>query len=450
MNNIFTYNDIMDNPTSTILTEDTITHRIIKTEEEFDALEKSWNLLCERTNSFVFQTYDWNRTWWKYFGVFSKLQIFVLYDEETVVGIAPIFCDQYTLFGRNPYTYLRMIGSTTSKTEEGVLLGQKAYSDYLQFLIHDEYVTPFYYHLIKFLKNEVRYDELILDEIPEHSSTLTILEKDFASFGYDVSINDASKTSFVVPNNNWDDYLNNLSRNERKNVRKCIRTFDSGETRIFRIERLDVRDDFQRYLERFIVMHQEQWNKAGFPGTFAEKCMSHFFLETSMKLHDEESLRLYALLPEGAGSNENYVAMSIVIVDSTRMYLQHSAMDISSDFLQYGPGKTLNTANILEAVQSQKIFDFLRGDEAYKFRLANHINQNKTIIVSIKSGHRRLYRWIVMLVQRVRKRLAIERVRKQIKMKQSPSITGWCSYLYFILTRLIHRRSHALKRTDKS
>jgi hypothetical protein len=417
-----------------------IKHRVIQSEKEFDELITDWNLLCEHTDSHVFQTYEWNRTWWTHFGLYGKLQIFVLYDDDSIVGIAPLFIDEYTLFGLKTYTILRMIGSGIRKTEDGVLLGSKAYSDYLQFLIKDGYETSFYEHLMVYIKKEILFDAMILEEIPELSSTLELLENDFTSSGFKVHIKNASKTTVIEPEKNgWDGYLKKLSGNERKNVRKSIRKTDHNKDNIFRIVKHENNEDFELYLNRLIELHQDQWNREGFPGTFSQKIMKNFFLETCRKLQKKGSIWIYTLLPAEATGVENTVAIAIVIVYNNQMYLQHGAMDMSSPFIHIGPGKILNTTIIQDAVQSGLTFDFLRGDEVYKQRLANKINQNITIEISSESVPKILLRKMVDSTQYLKKRYANELIRKDIVAKNHSLTVGWYHYSLFLFSRLANK-----------
>lgn len=418
-----------------------IRHTVIDSKEDFDNLESKWNRLSEQTNGSIFQTFDWNRTWWEYFGDYGKLQIFVLYDGDEIVGIAPLFLDKYSLFGISSFTWLRLIGSNVRKTQEGTLMGTNAYSDYLQFEMLDEYKVSFYEHLMDFIKNETRFDALILEEIPENSSTLDILENDFASIGFNVDIKIESKTSLIVPRGKgWEGYLKNLSTKERRNVRKSLRSIDGSSNDEVRVVKLDNNhDDFELYLEHFMELHTDQWNREGFPGTFLQKSMKNFFLETCGKLIEKKFIRIYTLTPIGSTGIENSVAMAIVINYNNRLYLQHGGMDMTSPLLNIGPGMLLNATIIKEAVEGELIFDFLRGDEKYKERLANKINQNRTIEISSASGRKDLIRKMISINQKLKKRFINEIVRKNLISKNHSYFSGWYHYIQFLFDRLANK-----------
>jgi len=418
---------------------DTIERRIIKSEKEFDALESEWNLLCERTDSHIFQTYDWNRTWWNHFGAKGELQIFALYDRDTLVGIAPLFFDRTHIIGIKPYSCLRFIGSYISKIADGVLLGTKSYSDYLQFLIDKDYLNVFFRHFSDFLMHEIYFDELILEEVPENSSTLTILECDFSHNGYEVNVNNASVSYNILPENSWEDYLNNLTSKERNNVRRSQKKMGNTKKKLFCVEDLQYPTKIAETINRFIELHQKQWNIRGLPGSFAETCMHQFFMDVSQKLYKNGQLNIKTLQPVGTNGLKYCFAIDVNLEYKDRIYGQHRALDITSPYFKKAPGKVLLTATIKDAVLKQKTFDFLRGQEKYKERLATAVKQNKNIRIGVSSVHRKWAGRILTKIYGMQKKIAVESVRFHIIKDQNKYSSAIFQYISSVLERIIKR-----------
>ena len=416
-----------------------IDHRIINSEKKFDELKTDWNLLCERTDSSVFQIYDWNRTWWNYFGALGELQIFVLYDGETLVGIAPLFFDRTAIAGMKSYTRLRMIGSEISTTEEGPLLGFKTYSDYLQFLIDEKYIKLFFEHLSYFLTNEVKFDELLLEEVPENSSTLNIRNYDFSSNGYELSISNASSSYIVLSEDSWEDYMKNLTSKERNNIRRNQKNTQNEKEKLFRLEEFELNGDVKKPLNRFIELHQKQWNAKGQPGTFTENSMHLFFMDVSQKLYKNGHLKINTIQPDGKHGLEHCLAIDINLVYKNRIYGQHRAMDFESSYSTKSPGKALLIASIKDAVQSQRAFDFLRGKEKYKKRLATSMNQNKTVQICVSSGYRKWVGRILSILNRIYKKITFEGVRLQVFKNQNKSGLAITRYFRSLFERMKRR-----------
>jgi len=414
-------------------------HRTITSEKEFNALESDWNLLCERTDSHVFQTYDWNRTWWNHFGAKGDLQIFALYDRDTLVGIAPLFFDRTNIIGMKPYSCLRMICSQISCTEDGVIPGFKSHSDYLQFLIDKDYVNSFFKHFLHFLMHEIYFDELILEEVPENSSTLAILDHDFSADGFEISVSNASSGYNVLPEDNWEEYLKTLKSDVRNKVRKCQKRIGNGGKKFFHVKKIEQSDDIKQTLNQFVELHEKQWNSKGMPSTFAETSMHRFFMDVSPKLHKNGYLKINTLQPEGTEGLEHCIAIDTILEYKDRMYGQHRAMDIKSTYIKKAPGKVLLTVAIKDAIKSNKLFDFLGGLERYKKRFANTVFQNKTIRLSVSSGHRKWLGKILSAIQCTQKRKAIECSRLQVVNNQNRSAIGIMRYICSVFKRIAKR-----------
>jgi CelD/BcsL family acetyltransferase involved in cellulose biosynthesis len=71
---------------------DTLTITEITSEDAFDAIRASWNTLLERLPlASPFHSWEWNRTWWRYFGQNGRLRILIFRRAEAVVGIAQLY-----------------------------------------------------------------------------------------------------------------------------------------------------------------------------------------------------------------------------------------------------------------------------------------------------------------------------------------------------------------------
>ena len=63
---------------------------ILITMDQFINLKGEWeSLYNSRKNPCIFQSYEWNFTWWKHFGIGYELAIIAVYEKDRVVGIGP-------------------------------------------------------------------------------------------------------------------------------------------------------------------------------------------------------------------------------------------------------------------------------------------------------------------------------------------------------------------------
>src|ERR1700694_5670006 len=66
--------------------------------ESFDELRVEWNALVDKMECpSPFQSWEWNRTWWKHFGGHDKLRILVFRRGQQAVGIAPLYARSHGL-----------------------------------------------------------------------------------------------------------------------------------------------------------------------------------------------------------------------------------------------------------------------------------------------------------------------------------------------------------------
>lgn len=83
-NTIETHNQISKGGLST---------EVLSTDEEFEQIANEWNELVEVVDVDIFQTFEWQRTWWKYFGGNNLLHIVLFRKGSQLVGIMPLFID---------------------------------------------------------------------------------------------------------------------------------------------------------------------------------------------------------------------------------------------------------------------------------------------------------------------------------------------------------------------
>jgi CelD/BcsL family acetyltransferase involved in cellulose biosynthesis len=87
-----------------------ITLSEIRREDDFDALRDEWDRLVDSLEvPSPFQSWTWNRVWWRHFGAGSVLRILVFREKNDVVGIAPLYQKRYGI-GRLGLAGLAPIG----------------------------------------------------------------------------------------------------------------------------------------------------------------------------------------------------------------------------------------------------------------------------------------------------------------------------------------------------
>lgn len=349
--------------------------------EGFENLSERWNDLTLESDSYIFQTYDWNRVWWKYFGAGQQLNILLFKKNNELIGIAPLFLDTFSVSGFTIYNCLRFIGSTVSQPEGEELQGLLPYSDYMDFIIkpgfEEAVITEFSRYLIG---TNLDFDELILEEVPEKSALWSHLIPVMNREGFNFQVKESSGCPIIELGCSWEEHLNSLSKSSRYRTRRYVKKATKPDYKIFDVKGVDNVQGVEEAYEHLVNLHQERWNDIGFPGTFGEDRMYQFFKEISTEFFKKgwSQLKLVNAIEEDG----KCVAVDLIFKYKDRTYLVHRAIDGSSPSVEESPGNVALYMMVKEAAEEKKKeFDLLRGTESYKFRSANSLLTNKSVEV---------------------------------------------------------------------
>ena len=415
--------------------------KIIKDVNDFEALEQEWNALAWKSDSHIFQTYEWNRIWWKHFGTNKKLHIVAVYLENKLVGIAPFFEDDVHLFDHKVYSCLRFLGSYVSQPEGEPLTGSISYSDYLGCIIHPEYENLFCRLILQHFKEvKSEFNEIILDEVSEDSAIYHTMIPLMGKSNYELSyqVEQASSSPVIQLDPTWKAYLDSLSVKDRYNARRYFKRSKKGNKKAFKIEKIENTDELSGVLENMIRMHQQQWNSRGFAGTFAEKRMREFFIEIAEVFYENGWIELNTAVPEEA--DVEYVAVDAILTYKDRVYLMHRGMDKDSLYRKQGPGNVLLYARLNKAINDgMKVFDMLRGEEEFKLRMATKINQNKKNIICFGYKPERLVPRFAKMYLKIIRHIKLEKIQFNIVFSGKSFFKGITEYIQFLHRRIKHK-----------
>ncbi|WP_020404168.1 GNAT family N-acetyltransferase [Gracilimonas tropica] len=360
---------------------------IVTSEQDFDSLEVSWSQLCEASECSIFQTFEWNRTWWKYFGNSNSLHLVILKREGEMIAIFPLFRDSVEVLGHSFYTALRFLGSNVSQPQKANMLGLISYTDYLDGIIKKGEAGFAYELIVPYLAGIFpQMDEIILDVIPEQSAfwmhALPLIHKEFSR----VHIIDQEPSQLIVCSSSWQDYLTRLNKNRRYKAKTALRKIHgAGSERIFQVRSPKSEDEFIKMWNQFVDLHQKKWNKLGSIGTFYERSNLQFHQDISLQFFKKGWAQIYALSP--IQDENELLAMDLNYMFKGRMYGAHTVTNTDSEYYKEGPGTALFFETLLNAIeQNFTSYDFLRGSEAYKYAVSDLTFRNRT--VHLKSNRR--------------------------------------------------------------
>lgn len=312
----------------------------VATEETFEQLWKDWEaLLSHCPGQRVFQTPTWHHLWWQEMADGAELHLTSLREDGKLVGLAPLMC----------------------KGDSLSFLGDTDLWDYHDFIVAPGKEQDFFPYLFDVLDRQP-WREFTLTSVPETSSFLAHLNQLCNARGYTVEQTPEDVAPGLALPASWDEYLSSLSKKDRHELRRKLR-------------RLESQADFKWYdcsasahepeafnrdlTDFFTLMGQSRAEKAAFLTPDREA----FFRRMAARLAEAGCLRLFFMEVEG-----KRVAGAWCFDYGDTRFLYNSGYNPA--YAPLSVGLLLNALSLRQAIEEgKKYFDFLRGNEPYKYDL---------------------------------------------------------------------------------
>ncbi len=333
--------------------------------EAFEALQPEWNHLLQRsaTNT-VFLTCEWQRAWWNTFGQGRTLQLVALRDEDGhLEAIVPLFV-QDTLVdpsARLPYINIERPATVHESDSRRTIhfIGGSEVSDYLDIIAPSNSNAKTWASVFEFLGRQQGWQNLDLRSIPATSPSLSSVPQMARQRGWDVQQAREDVCPVLELPGTWDAYLSDrLDKKERHELRRKMRKAEREvDVHWYWVEpyNLDVG------LQIFFELH-----RASDPDkdAFMTGRMESFFQAVAEAARDGGWLRLAVLRFDG------YAVASYLCFDYGSDRLVYNSGFDTSTYGHLSPGIVLLALLVEDAIEQRlRRFDFLQGDERYKYDL---------------------------------------------------------------------------------
>lgn len=307
----------------------------------WDRIAPEWNTLLARSTAlYPFLRCEFLRAWWEYLGggewPSAELRIALWRESGTLLGVAPLF------------------RSTRDGESRLLLIGSVEISDYLDLLTSPEHLPGFCSALLDALEAlpGSEFDTLDLFNLQASSPTITALEAETARRGWNLDREPLQVCPVISLPRSWEEYLAGLDKKTRHEIRRKMRRAEGGE------DRMELKILGVEGVEEFLRLMACDQAKAA----FLTPQMRNQFHAIAQAAEEAGMLQLAFL--EMGGRN---VAAYLNFTFGNRIWVYNSGMDPS--FAAASPGWVLLAALIRRAIEEgYRAFDFMRGDEAYKFQ----------------------------------------------------------------------------------
>ncbi len=350
--------------------------------DALNIVRAEWQALqAECPGATPFQTWEWNAAWWRHFGARKHARILLFRrgqnnaqdaTQDTLAGIAPF----YTSFHLGtPLRRLAWIGT--------------GHSDYLGPLAHpdcqDDVAHALREHLDTHLRGwdiadlqQMRPDAPLLMQAVAAGANADIDFKSDrnantgrsarrakpiprpAGLAFTQSVLPIEPCPFVMLPTQWEAFTARLGKKMRSNLgyydRLLLKTFGAVHFDVAHTDTLDAG------MTALFDLHQKRWNARWLPGVLGSRRVQEFHRDIAQTFLDRGWLRLHLLTIDGA---IRAVLYCFAYGGRTFYYLGGFAPDMG----KYSLGTLLTGRAIRQAItEGCTEFDFLRGDEPYKYK----------------------------------------------------------------------------------
>ncbi|MBI1806213.1 MAG: GNAT family N-acetyltransferase [Ignavibacteria bacterium] len=350
---------------------------VVDTVETFTSLRDEWDTLAQSSSATIYQTHEWLWLWWKHYGnqTNQKLQIVLFRSEETLIGIAPMFVENDSIIGIRFSSKLKMLGSGTAYSGSFGLFFDDGPSDYLDILALPGTEAEVSRALVDYLKHNSRlFNEIEFVNAADGSIVRQHIAPQLEAGGFSCRVTRADVCPELAVPSSLDKYLQNVSSSVRRRLNQAQRASGEG---FYTILNVQTHEDYRKALDDIIELHQQRWNRLGYPGLFADRRFRAFQKDVVNAFYHRGWLWC-----KTANVNGSCVAGRLAFNFNSTLYDYLSGFDDTVAAAKRRPGLALLITMIQDAITGnfQKI-DFLRGDEQYKFELTSDAKYNWNISV---------------------------------------------------------------------
>ena len=317
---------------------------------EFSLRAKSWNALVEQSMADTpFSRYEYLSEWWKTLGGGEwlrqsvELVLISASEADQLIGIAPLFITEYE--GQRAL----------------MLVGSIEISDYLDLIVREQDLPRFLSGLLDFLASASQQPDnwsgLDWYNLPDSSPTLAALKTESEKRGWTYHEEIYRPTPRIPLNGSFEEYLSRIDKKQRHEIRRKMRRAAESEKNVC-FTNVNGKEDIDSEINAFFDLMVQDPSKE----EFLHPAMREQMTVTIQNAHAGGYLWLAFLEVDGVKT-----AASLNFDYKNKLWGYNSG--VSREHMELSPGWILLADTIQWCCENGRYeFDFMRGDEEYKYR----------------------------------------------------------------------------------
>ncbi len=330
--------------------------------EAFDAVKADWQRLFVLSECAPFMTWEWMSAWFENFAEGRSPFFLKAYRDGEVIGILPMIVGQEKFLGMR-YKRLALMGDGIGGADQLDIVAAPS----------DKSVVAA--AMVEYIQSEKHCDIASFENLSADSDAAKKLSDHQCHQNGSIanlSISTQASCPQIDLRDGWDSILGHCKRKD--NFKRRLKKLEKMDGFEFR----SVSDPAETgaAFERFLRLHQLRWESSGGSELSGHPRLIAFQRQVVSALSDTGIIRFDELWADGE------CRASVYGLDNGRtFYYYNSGYD--GDYARYSVGLVLLGLSVKNAVErGNDLYDFLRGEENYKFEWANRSTELVTITLS--------------------------------------------------------------------
>lgn len=335
--------------------------KLINNYQDFLSLECIWNRLLENSGSdHIHCTFEWLSTWWRHFGENKELFIIVAEEHNEIIGVAPLMIHKVGKLYK---------GFMKFRTVSFIGYGFADSADFLITRDRKEVIREFFNYVYA---KEKRWDEVRLVQLSDTSPSLNIIKEEITKNKYDVEMDVLIGCPYLEIEGCFEDYYEGINKNWRYDIQRNIRRLkkDNGNLEFVVIKNVD-----ESQLEDIYKLNKKRFDLTGHRSPFLDGNKLDFIRDIRKLFNERGWWHLFLLK-----FKDGLIGYQICFDYNRTISFWNTSYDL--DYGKFSVGKIL-VKLVLEYCfeKKYKIYDFMAGDEDYKFKWTKSYRNNYQIII---------------------------------------------------------------------
>jgi hypothetical protein len=318
--------------------------------EEMSNMQQEWDTFVESVGGDIYLTFDWCRIWWKFYGTGRELRIFIYRNNNTLVGLIPVFYEKQWI-GPIWLKLAKIVGSDFTM----VMVNPPVKPDFAKSIfcrVFDSLVLNEGCDALWFGPISGQYDSLgQLRTSFRDNPNATLLRENVRS----------PYTTFLLPKT-FDDYIQSLNKRQRGNLRRDLNLISKS----FEMTQDVIQDDEIAIAEfkKFVLMHNEQWEAEGKLGHFNDWPLGEAFNTMLVTEQAKQGrLKLIRLM-----ADNKVVSYQLCFAFGNRWYWRLPARVVGSDWDRFALGR-IGLINEIEMAIAEGVQEIEAGAGHYDYKI---------------------------------------------------------------------------------